>query len=293
MVVYLFLILAQIMVAISVVGSKYLIASSISTLFLLVTRFSLATVVLLLLHHFCNSSTTIRSHLEKLNRKDWIIILAQALSAGVFFNFLMLLGLDYTDANVAGIIMSALPALIAVLSFLFLKERLSVKKGFSIGLATLGLLVISSNTFSASSIKYSLIGNVIIFLALLPEAGYYILSKLQPNKLPIFLMAALMNGINAILLLPIAFLHENWHMLHLSTLQWIILGLVSIASGLFYVFWYAGSQKTDGITASLSTALMPIATVIIAWLTLGETVGAIQLIGMGLVMASIVAYTFS
>ena len=52
MVVYLFLILAQIMVAISVVGSKYLIASSISTLFLLVTRFSLATVVLLLLHHF-------------------------------------------------------------------------------------------------------------------------------------------------------------------------------------------------------------------------------------------------
>ena len=219
--------------------------------------------------------------------------MAQALSAGVFFNFLMLLGLDYTDANVAGIIMSALPALIAVLSFLFLKERLSVKKGFSIGLATLGLLVISSNTFSASSIKYSLIGNVIIFLALLPEAGYYILSKLQPNKLPIFLMAALMNGINAILLLPIAFLHENWHMLHLSTLQWIILGLVSIASGLFYVFWYAGSQKTDGITASLSTALMPIATVIIAWLTLGETVGAIQLIGMGLVMASIVAYTFS
>ena len=289
---YLFLILAQVMVAISVVGSKYLISSSISILFILVTRFSLATAVLLPLHHLCNGSTTIRSHLEKLNQKDWVVILAQALSAGVFFNFLMLLGLDYTDANVAGIIMSTLPALIAILSFMVLKERLSIKKCFSIGLATLGLLVISSNTFSTPHIKHSLVGNFIIFLALLPEASYYILSKLQPNKLPIFLMAALMNGINAILLLPIALIHENWH-LHLSMIQWVILVVVSVASGLFYVFWYAGSHKTDGITASLSTALMPIATVTVAWLTLGETVNVIQLAGMGLVMASIVTYTFS
>lgn len=231
--------------------------------------------------------------MEKLNKKDWQFIFAEALCAGVLFNFLMLLGLNYTDANVAGIIMSALPALIAVFSFAILKKKLSTKKCFAIALATLGLLVVSTNEFCHAQIKHSILGNLIIFLSLMPEAAYYILSKLHPNKLPIFLVAGLMNGINAILLLPTLVLYSNWQIAHFSLLQWTILGLVSIASGLFYVFWYAGSHKTEGVTASLSTALMPIATVIIAWVTLGEAINMIQLAGMGLVIASIVTYTFS
>ncbi len=42
--------------------------------------------------------------------------------------------------------------------------------------------------------------------------------------------------------------------------------------------------------ASLSTAVMPIATVTIAWTFLQESISLTQFIGMGLVVASIVVY---
>jgi drug/metabolite transporter (DMT)-like permease len=45
--------------------------------------------------------------------------------------------------------------------------------------------------------------------------------------------------------------------------------------------------------AGLSTAIMPVATVTVAWLALGEHVGLVQILGMGLVMASILAYAFN
>lgn len=289
---YVFLILAQVMVAISTVSLKYLI-SSMPMLFLLGIRFSLATLLLLPLHYATERQKNPLIYLKLLNKKDWLFILAQALSAGVLFNALMLLGLNYTNANIAGIIMSILPALIGILSFLILKEKLSVKKSLSIGLATLGLLTISFSEFNISGATHSFLGDFIIFLALLPEAGYYILSKLHTNKLPVFLIAALINGINAIILLPFVLLYTHWSTLHCSAMQWFVLIIASMASGLFYVFWYSGSHKTDVITASLSTALMPIATVSIAWLVLGEMVNATQLTGMGLVIASIIAYTFS
>lgn len=289
---YVFLILAQLMVGISIVSTKYLVPY-VPMVFLLAVRFGLATVILFVLHGFTNAAKTTVSDLQKLTKKDWIFIIIQGLCAGVFFNSLMLWGLNYTSANVAGIITSVLPALIAVLSSIVLKEHLSGKKAFCILFATIGLMIIGLNELKGSSNNHSLHGDFIIFCALLPEAGYYILSKLHPTRLPVFLISALLNSVNAICLLPLAFIQVEQHLLHISDLQWFVLILLSIVTAFFYIFWYLGSRKVDGMTASLSTTLMPIATVIVAWLTLGEFINVIQLIGMGCVMASIVAYTFS
>lgn len=289
---YLFLVLAQLMVGISIVSAKYL-APSVPAIFLLGIRFGLATVILLVIHGFTETSKKSFQHLQKLNKKDWTFLIVQGLCAGVLFNSLMLWGLNYTSANVAGIITSVLPALIAVLSWIILKERISGQKGLCILLATVGLMVIGFDELKGPSTNQSFFGNFIIFCALFPEATYYILSKLHGNRLPIFLVSALLNLVNAILLLPLALVKIDWHSLHLSALGWFVLIALSIATGFFYVFWYLGSHKVDAMAASLSTALMPIATVLVAWLTLGEIINGMQLMGMSFVMISIVVYTFS
>jgi len=56
------------------------------------------------------------------------------------------------------------------------------------------------------------------------------------------------------------------------------------------VFWFLGTQHVDGIMASLSTAIMPIATVVLAWIILGEELNSLELAGMGLVIFSIILY---
>ena len=98
-----FLILAQIMVGVNIVFSKYVL-SSIPTLFILALRFTLASIILLPLHWLTPAKKLpVFSYFAQLKRRDWLFIFAQALSAGVLFNFLILWGLRYTDANVAGI----------------------------------------------------------------------------------------------------------------------------------------------------------------------------------------------
>ncbi|MDP1604873.1 MAG: DMT family transporter [Legionella sp.] len=285
----LFLIFAQIMVGINIVLSKYIL-SSIPILFILALRFSLAAVILLPLHWLTPAKKiSVYSYFRLLKRRDWVFIFAQALSAGVLFNFLILWGLHYTDANVAGIITSALPAIIAVMSWIILGEKISGKKAVCVGFATIGLIVIACDKLSGIKVTHSFLGDALVLASLLPEAMYYIFSKMHVISLPVFLTSSLLNGINAILLfLCLGF--STWDGLAIHAMDWLILFILGLSSGLFYVFWYFGSQRVDGIMASLSTAVMPLATVILAWLFLGEQLTGGQALGMGMVVLSIAAY---
>lgn len=285
----LFLILAQIMVGVNIVFSKYVL-SSIPILFILALRFALASVILLPLHWLTPAKKIpVYSYFTQLKLRDWFFIFAQALSAGVLFNFLILWGLRYTDANVAGIITSALPAIIAIMSWIILGEKISGKKGICVGFATLGLVVIACDKLSGIKVTHSFLGDVLVLVSLLPEATYYILSKMHVNSLPVFLISSLLNGINATLLLCcLGF--TAWDGLTIHALDWLILIILGLSSGFFYVFWYFGCQKVDGVMASLSTAVMPLATVLIAWLLLGEQLTLGQTVGMGMVILSIAAY---
>lgn len=285
----LFLILAQIMVGVNIVFSKYLL-SSIPVLFLLTLRFTLAALILFPLHWLTPAkSKPVSYYFSQLKQKDWVFIGAQAISAGVLFNFLMLRGLNYTDANVAGIITSVLPAIIAMMSWIILGEKISGKKAICVGFATLGLIVIAYDRLGGSQVSHSFWGDVLVLISLLPEATYYILSKMHKNSLPVFLISSLLNAINAILLvLSLSF--STWSGLTTSFLDWLILIVLGLSSGLFYVFWNFGCQKVDGVMASLSTAVMPLATVLIAWALLGERLTLGQSIGMGMVILSIAVY---
>lgn len=285
----LFLILAQIMVGVNIVFSKYVL-SSIPILFILALRFTLAAIILLPLHWLTPAKKLpLYSYFSQLKRRDWFFIFAQALSAGVLFNFLILWGLHYTDANVAGIITSALPAIIAIMSWIILGEKISGKKAICVGFATLGLVVIAYDKLSGTKASHSFWGDALVLVSLLPEATYYILSKMHVNALPVFLISSLLNGINAVLLLC-GLIFISWDGLHIHASDWLILIILGLSSGLFYVFWYFGCQKVDGIMASLSTAVMPLATVLIAWMLLGEQLTMGQTAGMGMVILSIAAY---
>jgi drug/metabolite transporter (DMT)-like permease len=285
----LFLVSAQVMIGINIVFSKYVLLS-IPVMFMLAIRFTLATVILLPLHWLTPAKKySISHHFSKLSRRDWLFICGQGLSAGILFNFLMMLGLHYTDANMAGIITSVLPSIIAVMSWIILRERISSKQMSCILLASAGLVVIAFDKLTGVKTSHSFLGDSIVFLSLLPEAAYYVLCKMHSNSLPVFLVSSFLNGVNAIILL-ICLLFVPWTGLSINFLDWFILTILGLSSGLFYVFWYFGSKRVDGVMASISTAVMPVATVIIAWIVLGEHLSIWQFAGMGMVILSIAVY---
>lgn len=285
----LFLITAQILVGINIITSKILL-SKFPILILLEIRFILATFVLFLLHLFLGSQKkTLVYWLGSLKRRDWYFILAQAICAGVLFNILMYLGLRHTDANVAGIITSALPAVIAIMSWLMLGEKPSSQKALCIASATMGLVIIAYGKLYHIGPGHSFFGDSIVFISLLPEAMYYVLCKLYASQLPVFLISALLNAINALVLFP-ALLIVYWEPYNINVYDWLIVFIIGLSSGLFYVFWLKGTHWVDSIMASLSTAMMPVSTVILAWLVLNEGMSTSEFVGMACVLASIVFY---
>ena len=155
--------------------------------------------------------------------------------------------------------------------------------------ASIGLVIVAYSKFNGTTYHHSFVGDLIVLVALFPEACYYILCKLHSGRLPVFLTSALMNGINALILIPLT-LPINWELTSIGISGWAILLLISLSSGLFYVFWFVGAKHVDGVMASLSTAVMPIATAIFAWLILGEKLTLLQIIGMCLVVMSISLY---
>lgn len=280
---YLLLILAQLMVGICIVTQKALLASFPITTILFI-RFTSGFVFLLLLHKVFFGGFF--APLKQLKRIDWLFIFFQAVFAGALFNILLLLGMHYTSASIAAIITSALPAIVAIFSIIFLKEKITFFTILCI-LFTIGGLVIINlhNLFNTNN--NSLLGDFIVLLSLLPEAGYYILSKIHENKLPVFLVSALMNGINIPLFLLFLFIPSQ-HLGGYFSFKIVLLFLVvGISSALFYVFWYLGYKRVSGSSAGLTTAFMPIATLLVAFIFLGETISLLQLVGMIFVILSI------
>lgn len=283
-----FLIAAQLLVAINIVSSKSIV-HDLPIMLLLTIRFFLAAALILPLHWLTPArKLSIHNHFSTLTKKDVYFLVAQALSAGALFNCFMLLGLHFTDANIAGIITSTLPAIIAIMSWIILKEKISGKKIVCVIFATIGLLVIAGEKITNIGQSHSFLGDFLILLSLFPEATYYVLCKLHTPKMPVFLASSLMNLINAMVLLP----YVLWQGFNLSIPlhDWYILILLGFNTALFYVFWYFGSKRVDGPIASISTAVMPVATVFFAWLFLNEDLSQLETLGMGLVLFSIFVY---
>lgn len=280
------IVLSQLMAGINVTSSKYLV-TEMPLIFLLFARFVIGSVILFGFMISKGKHLQQVSEVKALSTKEWIMLIAQACCAGILFNLLLLWGVQYTTASMAGIITSALPAMVTVLALFLLKQRLTRFKFLCVGFATIGLLIINISSFKMDAAPNALFGSFIILLALIPEALYYVLSKVMKIKLSSFTNAFIMNLINALLMVPLLFFVDLDQVANISEISWLVLIISGVASGLFYVFWMSGCKDIDGSTAGLMTALMPIFTLLLSWIFLNQGIGSIQAFGMMFILISI------
>lgn len=57
------------------------------------------------------------------SKREWAILFLQALTGVFLFNIFLLYGVKFTGSVESGIITSTTPAMVGIISFLFLKER--------------------------------------------------------------------------------------------------------------------------------------------------------------------------
>jgi len=224
-----------------------------------------------------------------LSRNDKWLLIFQAACGCFFFNVFILYGMRTTSATSAGIISSITPIMTFILAAIFLRERISMEKWIAIFIVMIGLMVLSTGDASDEVVSNALFGNFLVFMAVIPEALFTILSKSISGKLSQVEAVILVNAFNLMLFIPLAIWDINsFDVSKASPEVYGVLLLYGISGGvLFFLLWYRGLSKVAANTAALFTGVMPVSTTILAFLFLKESIQATDIIGMVLVIVAI------
>ncbi|WP_369899638.1 DMT family transporter [Bacillus manliponensis] len=280
---YFQLALAMILVGMNVAVGKVIVEKVPIFLFSEI-RFLIALLFLIPMAFFHERSTI------KIEKQQFKLLFLQSFFGVFLFSICMLYGVRYTSATAAGIITSTVPAAIALLSFFFLKERLSTSQVVSVCLAVLGILIITLQTSTIHSQNQPLLfGNILIFGAVVSEALFTIYAKKLAGVLSPIHMAAAINLIGFLLFLPFA-IHEglSFQLANITMFIWILIMYYAItASVLSFVFWYQGITKVKASIAGIFTGFIPVTAAVTGIFMLDEPFGWNQFFGILFVLAAI------
>lgn len=287
---YLELTLAQCAIAVAIVLAK-LLTDAIPVVMLLSLRFLLCGLIIMLYAKIKKLNLTVDNQNNPLTTRDWQVLFVQAMCGGMFFNFLMIGGLQYTTATTAGIITSTIPAAITILSVILLKEAISRNQIIAVLLAVIGLMILTIGKHQPSQSDGEIspfIGDFLIFLAIFPESMLTIIAKWYGTHVRPMVMASIVLLFNAALFVPF-FIYCLFHYtIHLQAWQTIVLFFYALASVAFYRLWYDGIREVTASTAALFTSVMPVATMLMSYFFLAETISVWNLLGMAMIILSII-----
>lgn len=242
-------------------------------------RYILASIILLPV-----TLSFIRQEKEDFSRKDFFMLVLLGILTYPLTSMLQFLGLSFTSASSATTIIGIEPVMIAIIGFLFFKEKTSPIVFFLGIVALLGVAL----TVGVSALEnVSFFGCFLVFLSTIVVSFWIQLSKKILTKMSSNYYTALTIQLGTLFALPIMlFLVRNWE-IHYSfegilALLYLVVGC-SIGAGWF---WNKGLERSEASKSGLFLALEPVFGIILAVLILGEKLNFLSIIGIILVISS-------
>ncbi len=214
----------------------------------------------------------------------------QALFGTAIYNAGLLAGLRLTGALEAGLVLSTLPAVVALGAAAWLREKVPPRAWATVALAVAGMGVLTVARADGTG-GGSALGNLLVFAGVCGEAIYVLLARRVAGQVPVLTAGLWMQAWSAAMLLPFA-LPGIGAVGALSASPGLLALLVFhslTASVLCVVLWYAGLRRVPAGVAGLFTGLLPATAALVAVALLGEPVSASHVAGFALMSASLLA----
>ncbi|MCB4825040.1 DMT family transporter [Roseicella aerolata] len=194
----------------------------------------------------------------------------QALFGTALYNAGLLAGLRLTTALEGGLVLATLPAVVALGSALWLRERLAPRQWAAAALAAGGMAAITVARLGGEG-GGSALGNALVFAGVCGEAIYVLLAKRLAGRVPVITASLWMQVFSALMLLPFSLPGLG----AVAALADPALGGLLVfhsltASVLCLLLWYAGLQRVPAGVAGIFTGFLPAAAALTAVLALGE-----------------------
>ena len=221
-------------------------------------------------------------------KKDIYYILALGFFEPCLYFIFEAQALLYTSASQAGMITSLMPLITALLAGAILKEIITQKLIFGSMLAMVGVIWLSVNATSTQTAPNPMLGNFLEFCAMVCGAGYTIVGKHLTKKFSALFITAIQSFMGLIFFFPL-FLYEMNTMemtFSLEALAWIAyLGVVVTLAG--YGLYNYALSKIDASKAAAFINLIPLFTLLLAFLILGENLSSTQLVACSIILLGV------
>ena len=213
----------------------------------------------------------------------------QALFGTAVYNAGLLAGLRLTGVLEAGLVLSTLPAVVALGAAAWLCERLPPRGWAAVALAVAGMGAVTLARADGAG-QSSAIGNALVFAGVCGEAVYVLLARRIAGEVPVLTASLRMQAWSAAVLLPFALPGFGAAgALAAPGLAALLVFHSLTASVLCVALWYAGLRRVPAGVAGLFTGFLPLTAALVAVAALGEPVSAPHVAGFALMGASLLA----
>ncbi len=193
-----------------------------------------------------------------------------------------------TTASQAGMVTAMLPLMVAVAASIVLHENVTRRTLAGFFMAIAGVVLLSATGGSSDNAPNQALGNFLEFIAMVCAVGYSItLKKLTARYSPLFL-TALQSFAGTLFYLPFLLLPGTEMPGEFSlvpTLSILYLGIF-VTMGAYGLYNY-GVSRMPASQASAFVNLIPVFTVFLGWLILGEEFTPVQYGAAALVFAGV------
>ncbi len=228
-----------------------------------------------------------------LDRRTRGLLFLESLLGNFLFSVCMLFGVSMTSAVSAGVILAAIPAVVAVLSWALLGERVGPRTWAAVGCAVagIGLLGLARDGQAAGGTAW--LGNLLVVGAVVCEASYAVIGKALTGRMGPRRITALVNLWGLALMTPLG-LWQAWSFdfgaVRAGT--WALLVFYALAASVWSVWlWMTGLRHVPAALGGVFTVMLPVAAAAVGVLVLGEPFGALQALAFACALAGVLLAT--
>jgi drug/metabolite transporter (DMT)-like permease len=271
----------------SYVGLSKLLVAVFPVLLLAWLRFGIAAVAMA---HWVRR----REGDAPLSPRDRVLLFWESFLGNFLFSICMLYGVALTSALAAGVTMAAIPAAVALLSWLFLGERISGRVAAAIACAALGIALLAFARGGDASLAASPWGYALLLAAVLCEASYVVIGKRLTGQVSARRISAIINLWGLALVTPFG-IWQAWSF-DFSAVQppiWALLVFYAVAASMVTVWlWMKGLQHVPSSRAGVFTVMLPVSAALVGVLVLGERFGMAHVAAFALAMLGLLLATW-
>ena len=232
------------------------------------------------------------------------LVFLESLLGNFLFSIFMLYGVSMTSAVSAGVILASIPAVVALMSWFFLRERIGLRiwaaiacAAFGIGLFALSKSELSTQTGRGLDATFAsnnaLWGNLLIFGAVVCEAAYAVIGKKLTGALAPKRITSLINLWGFVLMTPVgAYMALQYNFGAVASGTWLLLIFYSLAASVWTVWlWMTGLKTVPAAKAGVFTVMLPISAALVGVFALGESLSGVQLAAFAVALLGVVLAT--